>query len=64
MFCTNDRHLQRELRSLECWDSNTEYVADCNTGRCYSETYDALIEDPEHKILLPLLLASDGTALG
>ena len=41
-----------------------EYIADCNTGRCYSETYDALIEDPEREILLPLLVASDGTALG
>ena len=41
-----------------------EYIADCNTGKCYSETYDALIEDPEREILLPLLVASDGTALG
>ena len=41
-----------------------EYIGDLNTGRCYSETYDALIEDPEREILLPLVVASDGTALG
>jgi len=40
------------------------YIADANTGRCHSETYDALISDPSTQVLLQLQGACDGTHLG
>ena len=41
-----------------------DYIADANTGRCHSETYDALITDPSTQVLLQLQGACDGTHLG
>jgi len=41
-----------------------DYISDSNTGRCYSDTYDALIKDPEKEVLLELQMAADGTHLG
>lgn len=40
------------------------YVADLNTGLCYTETYKKLITNPEKQILLPVVLYIDGAATG
>ena len=41
-----------------------DYIADANTGKCHSDTWDALITDPETQMLCPLMGAADGTHLG
>lgn len=40
------------------------YIADLNTGKCYIETYKALITDPTRQVLCPTPLYIDGAATG
>jgi hypothetical protein len=40
-----------------------DYIADLNTGKCYSATYDQLIKDPNTEILLPFIAYMDGSAM-
>jgi len=41
-----------------------DYIADLNTGKCFSETHDALIDDPTTEVLMSLTMAADGTHVG
>ena len=40
------------------------YIADINTGKCYRDTYNELITDPQKQILVPIILYVDGTVTG
>ena len=44
--------------------NDLNYIADLNTGKCYIETYKALITNPERQILVPTPLYIDGAATG
>ena len=44
--------------------NDLNYIADLNTGKCYIDTYNALITDPERQILVPTPLYIDGAATG
>lgn len=41
-----------------------DFIGDLNTGRSYTETYNALITDPNKQILLPIPFYIDGAATG
>ena len=43
---------------------NHDYVDDINSGDAYRESYKQLITDPEHKILVCILLYIDGAVTG
>ena len=40
------------------------YIADMNTGKCYIDTYNDLITNPQKQILVPTILYVDGTVTG
>ena len=37
------------------------YIRDMNTGKCYIDTYNNLITNPQKQILVPTILYVDGT---
>ena len=44
--------------------NDLNYIGDLNTGKCYIDTYKALITNPERQILVPTPLYIDGAATG
>ena len=41
-----------------------DYIGDLNTGKCFSDTHDALINDPLTEVAFPMVAYFDGASIG